>query len=148
SDTQPRREEETKMGAMTPTPSREETVRAGEGEIRGDERIPKLECISRDQVFRGIGASDEAKEGRVFWVSVTPYGHRIIVACRKKAFLGIGCGEKQIEGILQRGLRNRFPDRLIKSVKVQSDGNRSVWRGAQNVNVEILAIEILQSGCP
>src|SRR5262245_39255152 len=106
SDTQLGRKEETKSGAITPTPSPEETVRAGEGEIRGDERIPKLECISRDQVVKAIGASEEAMAGRVIWISVAPDGHRIMVAYRKRTFLGIGSGENQIEGILRRGLRN------------------------------------------
>jgi len=140
-----RPEEETKSAAITPTPLPEETAPALEGKIRGDERKP--ECISRDQVVNIIGASEEAREGRVIGISVTPDGGRIMVAYRKKTFLGIGSGENQIEGILQRGLRNRFPDRLIKSVKVRSDGNRSVRRGAQNVNVEVLEIETLQAGC-
>jgi hypothetical protein len=147
SDAQLRREGETKSGAITPTPSPEETVRSGEGEIRGGEGIPKPECISRDQVVNTIGASEEAKEGRVIGISVTPDGRRVMVAYRKKSFLGIGSGEDQIEGILQRGLRNRFPGRLIKSVKVRSDGKRSVRRDEQNVNVEVLAIETLQAGC-
>jgi len=147
SDAQLRREEETKSGVITPTPLPEETAPAWEGKIRGDERIPTPECISRDQVVKIIGASEEAREGRVIGISVTPDGGRILVAYRKKAFLGIGSGENQIEGILQRGLRNRFPDRLIKSVKVRSDGNRFVRRGAQNVNVEVLEIETLQTGC-
>jgi hypothetical protein len=147
SDAQLRREGETKSGAITPTPSPEETVRSGEGEIRGDEPIPKPECISRDQVVNIIGASEEAKEGRVIGISVTPDGRRVMVAYRKKSFLGIGSGEDQIEGILQRGLRNRYPDRLIKSLKVRSDGNRSVRRGDQNVNVEVLEIETYQAGC-
>ncbi len=142
-----RREEETKSGAITPTPLPEETVRALEGETRGEERLPKPECISRDQVVKIIGASEEAREGRVIGISVTPDGHRIMVAYRKKTLLGIGSGENQIEGILHRGLRNRFPDRLIKSITVRSDGNRSVRRGEQNLNVEVLAIETLQAGC-
>jgi hypothetical protein len=70
-----------------------------------------------------------------------------MVAYRKKTFLGIGSGENQIEGILRRGLGERFSNRLIKSVKVRSDGKRSVRRGAQNVNVELLEIETLQAGC-
>src|SRR5262245_13051358 len=147
SDPKLKREGESKSGAITPTHSPQETVRAGEGEIRGDERIPKPECISRDQVVKIIGASEEAREGRVIGISVAPDGHRIMVAYRKRTFLGIGSGENQIEGIIQRGLRNRFPDHLIKSVKVRSDGNRSVRRGEQNVNVEVLEIETLQAGC-
>jgi len=147
SDARPGREEEKKSGAITPTPLPEETVQARGGEIRADERISKPECISRDQVIKVIGASEEAREGRVIGISVTPDGHRIMVAYRKRTFLGIGSGENQIKGIIQRGLRNRFPDHLIKSVKVRSDGNRSVRRGEQNVNVEVLEIETLQAGC-
>jgi hypothetical protein len=143
----PRREGESKSGAITPTPVPQETVRAGEGEIRGGERIPKPECISRDQVVKIIGASEEAREGRVIWINVTPDGHRVMVAYKKKTFLGIGSGENQIEGIIRRGLRDRFPDRLIKSVKVRSDGKRSVRQGFQSVNAEVLEIETLQSGC-
>jgi hypothetical protein len=146
-DARPKLEEETKSSAITPTPLPEETVRAWEGEKRKDERIPKPECISRDQVIQIIGASEEARESRVIGISVTSDGRRIMVAYRKKTFLGIGSGENQIEGILQRGLRNYFPDRLIKSVKVQSDGNRSVRRGEQNFNVEVLVIETRQAGC-
>jgi hypothetical protein len=146
-DGQSKREDEPKSGAITPTPSPEKTVRAGEGEIREVAGILKPECISRDQVFKVISASEEAREGRVVGISVAPNGNRIMVAYRKKTFLGIGSGENQIEGILRRGLRNRFPDRLIKSVKVRSDGKRSVRRGAQNVNVELLEIETLQAGC-
>src|SRR5262247_528305 len=134
-------EGESKSGAITPTPSPEETVRSG------DERIQKPECISRDQVVKIIGASEEAREGRVIWVSVAPDGHRIMVAYRKRTFLGIGSGENQIEGILRRALRNQVPDRLIKSLKVQSDGKRSVRQGVQNVNAEVLEIETLQDGC-
>jgi|SRR5262245_46459472 len=147
SDAPLRREEGAKSDAVTPTPTPEETLRAGEGGILGDERLPKLDCISRDQVVNIIGASEEAKESRVMRISVTPDGGRIMVAYRKKTFLGIGSGEHQIEGILQRGLRNRFPDRLIKSVKVRSDGKRSVERGDQNINVEVLVIESRQAGC-
>jgi len=147
SDPKLKREGESKSGATTPTPSPQETARAGEGEIRGNERIPKPECISRDQVVKIIGASEEAREGRVIWISVAPDGHRIMVAYRKRTFLGIGSGENQIEGILRRGLRNQFPDRLIKSLKVQSDGKRSVRQGVQNVNAEVLEIEALQDGC-
>jgi hypothetical protein len=140
-------EGESKSGAITPTPSPGETVRSGEGEIRGNERIPKPECISRDLVVRIIGASEEAREGRVISVSVAPDGQRIMVAYRKRTFLGIGSGENQIEGILRRGLRNQYPDRLIKSLKVQSDGKRSVRQGIQNVDAEVLGIETLQAGC-
>ncbi len=147
SDPKLKPEGESKSGAITPTPSPEETVRSGEGEIRGNERIPKPECISRDQVVKIIGASEEAREGRVIWVSVAPDGHRIMVAYRKRTFLGIGSGENQIEGILRRGLRNQYPDRLIKSLKVQSDGKRSVRQGIQNVDAEVLGIETLQAGC-
>ncbi len=142
-----RREGESKSGAITPTPAPQETARAGEGEIRGDERIPKPECISRDQVVKIIGASEEAREGRVIWISAAPDGHRIMVAYRKRTFLGIGSGENQIGGILRRGLRNLFPDHLIKSLKVQSDGKRSVRQGVQNVKAEVLGIETLQAGC-
>jgi len=142
-----KREEESKNGAVTPTPSPAETVGAGAVEIRAAERIPRPECISRDQVVKIIGASEEAREGRVIGISFAPDGQRIMVAYRKKTFLGIGSGENQIEGILRRGLKNRFPDRFIKSLKVQSDGKRSVRRGDQNVKVEFLEIETLQSGC-
>jgi hypothetical protein len=141
SDPKLRREGESKSGAITPTPSPEETVRSG------DERIPRPECISRDQVVKIIDASEEAREGRVIWVSVAPDGHRIMVAYRKRTFLGIGSGENQIEGILRRGFRNQYPDHLIKSLKVQSDGKRSVRQGIQNVNAEVLGIETRQSGC-
>src|SRR5262245_52891878 len=58
SDPPLRREEGSKSGAITPTPSPGETVRSGEGEIRGDERIPRPECISRDQVVKIIGESE------------------------------------------------------------------------------------------
>ncbi|MGH9751669.1 MAG: hypothetical protein ACREA2_02710 [Blastocatellia bacterium] len=147
SDARPGPGGETKSGPITPTPLPEETAPGWEGKAQGDERIPKPECISRNQVVNIIGASEEAREGRVIGISVTPDGGRIMVAYRKKTFMGIGSGENQIEGILQRGLRNRFPDRLIKSVKVRSDGNRSVRRGSQNVNVEVLVVETLQTGC-
>jgi hypothetical protein len=142
-----KQEEKSKSGAITPTPSPEVTGQSGEGEIRGDQRIPKPECISRDQVAKIIGASEEAREGRVIWISVAPDGHRIMVAYRKRTFLGIGSGENQIEGILRRGLRNQYPDRLIKSLIVRSDGKRSVRQGLQNVNAEVLGIETLQAGC-
>lgn len=147
SDGQPGQEEETKSGAITPTPLPEETVQTAEREIRGDERTSKPECISRDQVVNIIGASEEAREGRVIGINVSPDGSRIRVAYQKKSFLGIGSGENQIEGILRRGLRNRFSDRLIKSLKVRSDGDRSIKQGGQNINVEILGIETLQAGC-
>jgi hypothetical protein len=144
---QPGKERGANSGALTPTPSPEETVLAGGGEIRVDERIPKPECISRDQVVKAIYASEEAKAGRVIWISSAPDGGRIMVAYMKKTFLGIGSGENQIEGILRRGLRNSFPDRLIKSVKVRSDGKRSFLQGERNVNAEVLVIEPLQVGC-
>jgi hypothetical protein len=147
SDPKLKPEGESKSGAITPTPSPEVTGQSGEGEIRGDERITKPECISRDQVVKIIGASEEAREGRVIWITVAPDGHRIMVAYRKRTFLGIGSGENQIEGILRRGLRNQFPDRLIRSLKVQSDGKRSVRQGVQNFNAEVLEIETLQAGC-
>ena len=147
SNTQPGREGESKSGAMTPTPSPDEAARSGEGEVRGDERTPKPECISRDQVVNIIGASEEAREGRVIGINVTEDGHRITVAYRKRTFLGIGSGENQIEGILRRGLRNGFHDRLEKSVSVRSEGKRSVRQGAQFVKVEVLAIEPLEAGC-
>jgi hypothetical protein len=131
---------EAKSGAVTPTPSPGETVRSGEGD-------PKPECISRDKVVNIIGASKEAREGRVFGINVTPDGRRITVAYRKKTFLGIGSGENQIEGILRRGLRDLSSDRLIKSVKVRSEGKRSVLRGNQYVKVEVLLIEPLQAEC-
>ena len=147
SDPALRREEGAKSGAVTPTPSPEVTGQSGQGEVRGDQRISNPECISRDQVVKTIGASEEAREGRVIWITVAQDGHRIIVAYRKRTFLGIGSGENQIEGILRRGLRNQYPDRLIKSLKVRSDGKRSVRQGLQNVNAEVLGIETLQDGC-
>jgi hypothetical protein len=131
---------DTKIGAVTPSPSPTE-------ENQGDERITKPECISRDQVVKIIGDSEEAREGRVISVSVTQDGNRVMVAYRKRTFLGIGSGENQIEGILRRGLRNHYPNRLIKSLKVRSEGKRSVRQGAQNVNVEVLAIEAQQAVC-
>jgi hypothetical protein len=127
---------ETKIGAVTPSPSP-----TGEG------HGVTPECISRDQVVEVIGDSEEAKEGRLIWVNVTQDGNRVMVAYRKRTFLGIGSGENQIEGILRRGLRNHFPDRLIKSLKVRSEGKRSVRQGAQDVDVEVLAIEPLKAGC-
>ena len=146
-DSRLKREEKTKSVDVTPTPSPEETPQAGGEDARGYERIPRPECISRDQVIRIISGSEEAREGRVIGISVTPDGGRITVSYRKKTFLGIGSGENQVEGILRRGLRNYFSDRLIKSVKVRSTGNGSVRRGAQNVNAEFLEIETLQAGC-
>lgn len=139
-DASPGREKEANSGAMAPTPSPENPAQA-------DEQIPKPECISRDQVVKAINASEEARAGRVLWVSVTPDGGRIMVAYRKKTFLGIGSGENQIEGILRRGLRNSYPNSLIKSVKVRSDGKKSVMQGDRNVNAEVLVIEPLQAGC-
>jgi hypothetical protein len=146
-DAQPGKERGANSGALTPRTSPQETVLAGGGEIRVDERIPKPECISRDQVVKAIYASEEAKAGRVIWVSSAPDGGRIMVAYMKKTFLGIGSGENQIEGILRRGLRNSFPDRLIKSVKVRSDGKRSVQQGERNIKAEVLVIEPLKAGC-
>jgi hypothetical protein len=67
-----------------------------------------------------------------------------MVDYKKKTFLGIGYGENQIEGILRRGLRSRFPDRFIKSLRVRSAGNRRLRRGDQDVKVEVLEIEIPQ----
>jgi hypothetical protein len=142
-----KQEEKGKSAEITPTPSPEETPRAGEGDVPGYGRIPRPECISRNQVVKIIGASEEAREGRVVGISVTPDGGRIMVAYRKKTFLGIGSGENQIEGILRRGLRNSFPDRFIKSVKVHSAGKRSFRQGAQDVKVEVLEIETFQAGC-
>jgi hypothetical protein len=146
-DARPAPEEKTKSGAITPTPLPEETTPAGGGEIRADDRIPNLECISRDQVAKVIGASEEAREGRVIGMSATPDGSGIMVAYRKKTFMGMGSGENQIEGIIRRGLRNRFADHLIKSVKVRSDGDKSFSRDGQIVNAEVLLIESLQAGC-
>lgn len=146
-DARPGPEEKTKGEAITPTPSPEETAPAVEAEARGEERIPKPECISRDQVIKIIGASEEARDGRVIGISGAPDGGRILVAYRKKTFMGIGSGENQIEGILRRGLKNRFPDHLIRSVKVRSDGNRPFNRDGQIVNVEVLSIENQQAGC-
>lgn len=147
SDARLRPGEETKNGAVTPTPLPEEMTPAWERERRGDERIPKPECISQDQIVNIIDTSEEAREGRVIGIGATSDGSQIMIAYRKKTFLGIGSGENQIEGILRRGLRNRFPDHLIQSVKVRSDGNRSVRQGERNVNVEVLLIENRQAGC-
>jgi hypothetical protein len=147
SDARLRPKEETISGAITPTPLPEETILAREVETRGDERIPKPECISRDQVINIIDASEEAREGRVIGIMGAPDGGRLLVAYRKKTFLGMGSGENQIEGILRRGLKNRFPDHLIRSVKVRSDGDRSVSRDGQIINVEVLSIETRQAGC-
>ncbi len=107
----------------------------------------RAECISRDQIMRAIVGSEEAREGRVISLGVTPDGSRIMVAYRKKTFLGIGSGENQIEGILRRGLKDLYPDRMIRSVKVRSDGKRSVQRGERNLSAEVLEIESLQAGC-
>lgn len=142
-----KQEEKTKSAAVTPTPSPEETTPALEGNTQEYTRIPKPECISRDQVVKTIAASEEAREGRVIEISGVPDGGELLIAYRKKTFLGIGSGENQIEGILRRGLRNRFPDRFIKSLKVRSAGTRSVQRGDHNVKVEVLEIETLQAGC-
>jgi hypothetical protein len=146
-DARPGREKEANSSAIAPTPSPEDTALAGEGEIRIGERKPRPECISRDEVVKAIYASEEAKAGRVIWISGAPDGGRIMVAYKKKSFLGIGSGENQIEGILRRGLRNSFPDRLIKSMKVRSNGKRSVQQGERNVNAEVIVIEPLQAWC-
>jgi hypothetical protein len=146
-DARPGREKDANSGAIAPTPSPEETVMAGEGEMRIDERISRPECISRDEVVKAIYASEEAKAGRVIWISGAPDGGRIMIAYKKKTFLGIGSGENQIEGILRRGLKNSFPDRLIKSMKVRSGGKRSVQQGERNVNAEVIVIEPVQAGC-
>ena len=147
SDDRLKQEDKTKSAAITPTPSSEETTLAGEGNTGEYERIPRPECISRDQVVKIIGASEEARDGRVFEINSPPDRGEIMVAYRKKTFLGIGSGENQIEGILRRGLRNRFPDRLIKLVKVRSSGTRRFQRGSENLKVEVLEIETLQAGC-
>jgi hypothetical protein len=150
SDDSLKREEKTKSAGITPTPSPNETAQPeepGKEDARRYERIPMPVCISRNQVIRTISASEEAREGRVIGINVTSDGDRIMVVYRKKTFLGIGSGENQIEGILRRGLRDSFSDRLIKSVKVRSTGNRSVRRGAKNFNAEFLEIESLQAGC-
>lgn len=141
-------EDKTISAAITPTPSPEELApQAAEGNLERYEPLLKPNCISRDQVVRVIGASDEARDGRVMEISVTPDRGEIMIAYRKKTFLGIGSGENQIEGILRRGLRNRFSDRLIKSVKVRSAGTRRFQRGDENVKVEVLEIDSLQAGC-
>jgi hypothetical protein len=147
SDDQLKQEDKTKSAAITPTPSPEEMTPAGEGNTGEYARIAKPECISRDQVVKIISASEEARDGRVFEINAAPDRGEIMVAYRKKTFLGIGSGENQIEGILRRGLRNRFPDRLIKSVKVRSSGTRRFQRGSENLKVEVLEIETLQAGC-
>jgi hypothetical protein len=147
SDDKLKREEKPKSDAITPTPSPGETTPAVEGNAKEYERISRPECISRDQVINIIGASEEAREGRVIEIGGAQYGGGILVTYRKKTFLGIGSGENQIEGILRRGLRNRFPDRFLKSLKVRSAGTRSVRRGAENVKAEVLEIETLQAGC-
>jgi hypothetical protein len=138
--------------ALTPTPSPtipplEEPTQAEDGNTREYERIPRPGCISLDQVVSIIGESEEARAGRVVGIRVAPDGGRVMVAYRKKTFLGIGSGENQIEGILRRGLRNIFSNRLIESLKVRSTGTRSVRRGADNVKAEVLEIESLQAGC-
>jgi hypothetical protein len=142
-----KQEEKTKSAAITPTPLPEETAPAVDGNTQEYTRIPRPECISQDQVVKTIGASEEARDGRVVEISGASYGGGILVAYRKKTFLGIGSGENQIEGILRRGLRTRFPDRFIKSLKVRSAGTRFVQRGDQNIKVEVLEIETLQAGC-
>lgn len=147
SDARLRQVEEAKSGATTPIPSPEETAPAVEREMRTDQRISKPECISRDQVTNLLAASEEAREGRVMGISVTSDGARIRVTYRKKTFLGIGSGENQIEGILRRGLKSRFPDQIIQSLKVRSDGNRSVRQGERYVSAEALLIENRQAGC-
>jgi hypothetical protein len=139
-------------GAVTPTPSPtlpplEEPSQAEDGNTKEYDRTPRPGCISLDQVVGIIGESEEAREGRVVGIRVAPDGGRIMVAYRKKTFLGIGSGENQIEGILRRGLRNIFSNRLIESLKVRSTGTRSVRRGADNVKAEVLEIESLQAGC-
>jgi hypothetical protein len=144
-DDQLKQEEKTKSVAVTPSP--EETPLAEDGNVEAYERIARPECISRDQVARIIGASEEARDGRVMEISVEPDRGEIIVAYRKKTFLGIGSGENQIEGILRRGLRNRFSDRLIRSVKVRSAGTRRFQRGERDIKVEVLEIETRQAGC-
>jgi hypothetical protein len=147
-DTGAKQEEKGTSASVTPTPSPEETPPVAEdGNAGGYERIAGSACISRDQVARIIGASEEAREGRVLEISVAPDRGEIIVAYQKKTFLGIGSGENQIEGILRRGLRNHFSDRLIKSVKVRSAGTRKFQRGERNVKVEVLEIETQQAGC-
>jgi hypothetical protein len=142
-------------GAVTPTPSPtippleepSQAPQAEDGNTREYERIARPGCISLDQVVNIIGESTEAREGRVVGIRVAPDGGRIMVAYRKKTFLGIGSGENQIEGILRRGLRNIFSNRLIESLKVRSTGTKSVRRGADNVKAEVLEIESLQAGC-
>src|SRR5262245_62927998 len=85
SDAPPGREEEKKSGAISTTPLPEESVHARGGDIRADERISKPECISRDQVIKVIGASEEAREGRVIGISVAQDGNRRLLAERKVA---------------------------------------------------------------
>ena len=148
SDTSAKQEEKGTSASITPAPSSEGTPPAAEdGNAGGYERIAGPDCISRDQVARIIGASEEAREGRVVEIRVAPDRGEIIVAYQKKTFLGIGSGENQIEGILRRGLRNRFSNRLIKSVKVRSAGTRRFQRGEQDLKVEVLEIETQQAGC-
>ncbi|HEX5080621.1 MAG TPA: hypothetical protein VFY40_01150 [Blastocatellia bacterium] len=150
-DTSAKQEEKATSASITPTPSPTSTEEAPpaaeDGNAVGYERISGPDCISRDQVARIIGASEEAREGRVIEIRVAPDRGEIIVAYQKKTFLGIGSGENQIEGILRRGLRNRFSNRLIKSVKVRSVGTRKFQQGERNVKVEVLEIETQQAGC-
>jgi hypothetical protein len=151
SDASAKQEEKATSASITPTPSppspEGEPPAAEGGNAGGYERIAGTECISRDQVARIIGASEEAREGRFIEISVAPARGDIIVAYQKKTFLGIGSGENQIEGILRRGLRNRFSNRLIKSVKVRSAGTRKFQQGERDVKVEVLEIETQQAGC-
>jgi hypothetical protein len=139
-----RPEEERDRGGTSPPPLPAEPAPL-EQLMPGPQTRPG--CISREQILRVIGASEEASEGRVVSLGVTPDGSRILVAYRKKTILGIGSGENQIEGILRRGLKDRFPDRMIRSVKVRSDGKQSVQRGEQNISAEVLEIETMQAGC-
>jgi hypothetical protein len=142
-----KREEKPKSDSTTPSPSPEEPTPPPEATAQGYERIPKPECISRDQVVRVISASEEARQGRVIEISGAADGSAILVSYRKKTFLGIGSGENQIEGILRRGLRRQFPDRFVKSLTVRSAGTRSVRQGGDDVKVEVLEIKTLQTGC-
>jgi hypothetical protein len=150
SDTSAKQEEKATSASITPTPSPPspgETPPAEDGNAGGSERIAGTECISRDQVARIIGASEEAREGRFIEISVAPDRGEIIVAYQKKTFLGIGSGENQIEGILRRGLRDHFSNRLIKSVKVRSAGTRRFQQGERDLKVEVLEIKTQQAGC-
>src|SRR5262245_38985409 len=67
SDARPGQGEQANSGAKTPTPSPEMTAQAGDEEVQID---PKPGCIPRDQVVKTIYASEEARSGRVIWVSV------------------------------------------------------------------------------